>query len=100
MDMEDLIRHNQEKMKKKLEKKGVDSQKINQQINQQARMSARNIQEIQKKKETETSAEEKTANIKKSTDYYNSANKNFKPGSLAAKANMVRQYDEKKGKKK
>lgn len=40
MDMEDLIRHNQEKMKKKLEKKGVDSQKINQQINQQARMSA------------------------------------------------------------
>ena len=100
MDMEDLIRHNQEKMKKKLERKGVDPQKINQQINQQARMSARNIQEIQKKKETETSAEEKTANIKKSTDYYNSANKNFKPGSLAAKANMVRQYDEKKGKKK
>ena len=40
MDMEDLVRRNQEKMKKQMEKRGVSAQ----QINQQARMNARNIQ--------------------------------------------------------
>ena len=40
IDMEELVRHNQEKMKKQMEKRGVSAQ----QINQQARMNARNIQ--------------------------------------------------------
>ena len=35
---------------------------------------------------------------KKATEYYNNAN--VKPGSLAAKANMVKQFDEKNTKKK
>ena len=39
--------------------------------------------------------EEKAAAIKESTEYYN---KNAKPGSLAAKANMVKQYNEKNNK--
>ena len=43
---------------------------------------------------------DKAANVKKSTDYYKNANTSYKPGSLAAKANMVRQFDEKNGKKK
>lgn len=94
IDMEDLVRHNQEKVKKKLEKKGVDPQKIN----QQARMNVRNIQEPQTK--TGSSVADKAANVKKSTDYYKNANTSYKPGSLAAKANMVRQFDEKNGKKK
>lgn len=93
LDMEDLVRHNQEKMKKKLEKKGVDPQKIN----QQARMSVRNIQEP--RQNAGSSVADKAANVKKSTDYYN-ASSNYKPGSLASKANMVRQFDEKNGKKK
>ena len=37
--------------------------------------------------------EEKAEDIKKATEYYN---KNAKPGSLSAKANMVKQYNEKK----
>lgn len=94
LNMEDLVRHNQEKMKKKLEKKGVDPQKIN----QQARMNVRNIQEP--RQNTGSSLADKAANVKKSTDYYNNAGSSYKPGSLASKANMVRQFDEKNGKKK
>ena len=39
--------------------------------------------------------EEKDEAMKKSTEYYN---KNAKPGSIASKANMVRQYNEKNNK--
>lgn len=87
MDMEDLIRHNQEKMKKKLAKKGLSPQ----QINQQARMNVRNLQEPAAK--PGISPEKKAENVQKSTEYYQNAN--VKPGSLAAKANMVKQFDEK-----
>ena len=92
MDMEVLVRRNQEKMKKKMEKRGVSAQ----QINQQARMNARNIQAPDKT--SGLSQEEKAAQRKKATEYYNNAN--VKPGSLAAKANMVKQFDEKNAKKK
>ena len=92
MDMEDLVRRNQEKMKKKMEKRGVSAQ----QINQQARMNARNIQAPDKT--SGLSQEEKAAQRKKATEYYNNAN--VKPGSLAAKANMVKQFEEKNAKKK
>ena len=40
--------------------------------------------------------EEREEALKKSTEYYN---KNAKPGSIAAKANMVKQYNEKNNKK-
>ncbi len=92
MDMEDLVRRNQEKMKKKMEKRGVSAQ----QINQQARMNARHIQAPDKT--SGLSQEEKAAQRKKATEYYNNAN--VKPGSLAARANMVKQFDEKNAKKK
>ena len=92
IDMEELVRHNQEKMKKQMEKRGVSAQ----QINQQARMNARNIQAPDKT--SGLSQEEKAAQRKKATEYYNNAN--VKPGSLAAKANMVKQFDEKNTKKK
>ena len=39
--------------------------------------------------------EEKDLAMKKSTEYYN---KNAKPGSIASKANMVKQYNEKNNK--
>ena len=92
IDMEELVRHNQEKKKKQMEKRGVSAQ----QINQQARMNARNIQTSVKS--SGLSQEEKEAQRKKATEYYNNAN--VKPGSLAAKANMVKQFDEKNTKKK
>lgn len=92
IDMEELVRHNQEKKKKQMEKRGVSAQ----QINQQPRMNARNIQTSAKS--SGLSQEEKEAQRKKATEYYNNAN--VKPGSLAAKANMVKQFDEKNTKKK
>lgn len=91
MDMEEYIKKNQEKAKKKMEKKGISPDKIN----QQARMNVKNIQTTPQKQGT--TAEEKTAKVKKSTEYYQ--NTNYKPGSLAAKANMVKQFDEKNKKK-
>lgn len=91
IDTEELIQKNQEKMKKKMEKRGMTAERIN----QQARMNVRNIQEPVRKPNTKPAltAEEKAAKVKKSTEYYNSSN--VKPGSLAAKANMVKQFDEK-----
>lgn len=91
IDTEELIQKNQEKMKKKMEKRGMTAERIN----QQARMNVRNIQEPVKKPNTKPAltAEEKAEKVKKSTEYYNSSN--VKPGSLAAKANMVKQFDEK-----
>lgn len=51
---------------------------------------------IASKASTETlSKEEKEELVKKSTEYYS---KNAKPGSMMAKANMVREYNEKKSK--
>ena len=91
IDTEELIQKNQEKMKKKMEKRGMTAERIN----EQARMNVRNIQEPVRKPNTKPAltAEEKAAKVKKSTEYYNSSN--VKPGSLAAKANMVKQFDEK-----
>ena len=91
MDMEEYIKKNQEKAKKKMDKKGISPDKIN----QQARMNVKNIQTTPQKQGT--TAEEKAAKVKKSTEYYQ--NTNYKPGSLAAKANMVKQFDEKNKKK-
>ena len=91
MDMEEYIKKNQEKARKKMEKRGISPEKIN----QQARMNVKNIQPTSQKKGM--SVEERAAQVKKSTEYYN--NTNYKPGSLASKANMVKQFDEKNKKK-
>lgn len=95
IDVQELVAKNQEKMKKQMEKRGVSAQRIN----EQARMNVRNIQEPSGK--AGKTREEKAEQVRKSTEYYK--NTNYKPGSLAAKANMVKQFDEKhnsKGKKK
>ena len=85
--MDELVKKNLEKMNKKREKAGLPPQKIS----QQARMNVRNIEEPKAKGKT---VEEREQAVKNSTDYYKKA-ANAKPGSLAAKANMVAQFDEK-----
>jgi len=88
MDMDEVIKKNIEKRNKKLEKAGIDPQKLN----NYATMSTRNVnaakQAAEKNKMTQ---EERDAAMKKATEYYN---KNAKPGSIAAKANMVKKYNE------
>lgn len=89
VDMDELIRHNQDKAMKKRAKKGLPPQKIT----QQASVNTRSVN-INK---SSVSKEEKEEAIKKATEYYNSGN--VKQGSLASKANMVKQFEEKNKKK-
>lgn len=80
MDMDQLVKKNMEKAQKKREKQGLPPQKIT----NQAHQNARKIH---------------TANIQAEQKDSVSAPKNYKPGSLASKANMVKQFDEKNKKK-
>lgn len=80
VSVNDLIAKNVEKANKKREKKGVSAKNINQ-------MAQRNVKNIQEPKMSDS---EKEAQLKKAAD----ANKNAKAGSLAAKANMVKKFNE------
>lgn len=88
IDLDELVKINLEKANKKREKQGLPPQKIS----NTARMNTRVIEK------QEISQEEKEAKIKKSTEYYNK-NSTAKPGSLASKAQMVKQYNERNTKK-
>ena len=55
-------------------------------------------EQVKKAEEREARKGERDEQIKDSTEYYKSASEN-KPGSLAAKANMVKLYNEKNNKK-
>ena len=96
MDVDAQIAKNVEKYNEKLKKRGIDPAKLN----VAARTNTKNISSKTAYKNTASNKpakteEEKAAAIKESTEYYN---KNAKPGSLAAKANMVKQYNEKNNK--
>lgn len=93
VDMDELIRKNVEKANKKREKKGLPPQKIN----QNATANLKNMQAAAEREEAKRAEKlEKTREqVKESTSYYNS---DAKPGSLAAKANMVAKYNEKHNK--
>ena len=86
MDAEELIKKNQEKQAKKRAKKGYPENRIT----QQARVNVKHIQDPAKNTGKEN---------EKSVDYYKNA-ANARPDSITAKANMVRQFDEKNNKKK
>jgi YidC/Oxa1 family membrane protein insertase len=96
MDIDAEIAKNEEKYKEKLRKQGIDPAKLN----AAARTSTKNLssktsyQNNASKRPVKTE-EEKAEDIRKSTEYYN---KNAKPGSLASRANMVKQYNEKNNK--
>ena len=92
IDIDELIAKNQEKANKKREKAGLPPQKIT----QQARQNVRNI-EFEERAEKET--QKNQPNVSETTAYYRE-NTEYAPGSLAAKANMVRQFYEKNKRKK
>ncbi len=94
-DIDQLIEQNVARANKKRAKKGLPPQ----QVNMNATTSLKNI-EAKNEREEAARAEklERTREqVKDSTEYYN---KNAKPGSLAAKANMVAQYNERHEKQK
>ena len=94
IDLDELIKKNEEKAKKKMEKAGVRAN----QMSAYANMNTKNVNSMASKSSVKSSMtqEEREEMVKKSTEYYN---KNAKPGSMMAKANMVRQYNEKNNKK-
>ena len=85
MSLDDIIEKNKEKAKKKQEKRGV----YQNQIREAAAMKTRTI--------------ESRANINNyaelDSESYNNVNKTYKEGSMAAKANMVREYNERNSRK-
>ena len=85
MSLDDIIEKNKEKAKKKQEKRGV----YENQIREAAAMKTRTI--------------ESKANIGNyadvDSDAYNNVSKTYKPGSMASKANMVREYNERNSRK-
>lgn len=91
VDIEELVKANLEKVNKKRAKKGLPPQKIT----NQARVNVRNLEVDQEQKNKK--AEEVARKTKESTEYYKSSN--YKPGSIASKANMVKQFDERNNKK-
>lgn len=92
MDINDLVQKNLEKINKKREKQGLPPQRIS----KVAKIDVRTIEE--EKEEKARRAANAAEKAKASTEYYRSAN--AKPGSIASKANMVKQFEERNMKKK
>lgn len=88
MDMDSIIKKNMEKREKKLEKMGVAGK----QLNNYASMNTKRMNSSKSK----FTQEEKDAALKKAEEYYGS--KELKANSIAAKANLVKQYNEKNNK--
>ena len=89
MDMDDIIRKNQEKAKKKREKMGIAQNQI------------RDAAKISTKKIDSTGEESKMSSAQKELELEKAAAQkaNAKAGSMAAKANMVRDFNEKNSRK-
>ncbi len=88
MDLDDIVKKNIEKANKKRAKQGLPPQKIT----NTAKLNTKTIDRPQPSKE------ERAEKIQNATDYYKNTTK-AKPGSLASKAQMVQQYNEKHAKK-
>lgn len=89
MDLEDIISKNQEKAKKKREKMGITEK----QISNAAKINTKKIDDNAGK--VPMTSDEKESQLEKARE----AKSHAKPGSMAAKANMVRDFNEKNSRK-
>ena len=93
LDIEAVIEKNKDKAKEKAQKR----KDYVENLNSKANVSTRNISSRASYDNAgSVSKEEKEEKLRKATEYYNSGN--AKPGSIAAKANMVKQYNERNDK--
>lgn len=103
MDIEELIKNNEEKRRKKLEKAGLDPDKVDRYANMKTRNIPSASTATPKRSISEKAAiksvsqKEKDQAMKEATESYDN-NKKYAPGSIAAKANMVAQYNNRKEK--
>ena len=91
IDVEAMVQKNIDKANEKRAKKGLPPQKM---INGATTYA----EEVKKVEAREARKGEREEEMKKSTEYYNSSS-GPQPGSLAAKANMVKLYNERNNKK-
>ncbi len=91
IDVEAMLQKNIEKANAKRAKKGLPPQKM-------VNGASLYAEEVKKVEEREARKDQREEEIKKSTDYYSNSGE-AKPGSLAAKANMVKMYNERNNKK-
>ena len=89
MDFDEVIEKNKEKAAKKVAKQNAKYERMQ----EYASMNTRNMNV---NKTSNISEAEREAKLAKANEYYS---RNAKPGSMAAKANMVREYNEKNTKK-
>ncbi len=94
MDMDKLINKNSKKYEKKVEKRKEFISNLNEKAGTNTRKINNPYTNVPSQPKTKEELEEK---MKKSTEYYNKNNKGTQ-GSLASKANMVKQYNEKNNK--
>lgn len=85
MDVEEMIKVNIERANIKREKRGLPPTKI-------SNVTSNYVEQVKKMEARDARREERAKEIEKSTSYYNTS---AKPGSLAAKANMVKMFNEK-----
>lgn len=98
IDLEDIIKKNQEKAKKKREKSGIKQN----QIYAAANINARQVEDARRQAEADYEKREQLEKLKatnKNTGNNSTSNTGAKAGSMAAKANMVREYNEKNNRK-
>ena len=91
IDVEEMVKKNIEKANAKRAKKGLPPQKM-------VNSATTYAEQVKKAEEREARKGERDEQMKDSTEYYKNASED-KPGSLAAKANMVKLYNEKNNKK-
>ena len=90
INVEEMVKKNIEKVNAMRAKKGLPPQKM-------VNSATTYAEQVKKAEEREARKGERDEQMKDSTEYYKNASQN-KPGSLAAKANMVRDYNEKNNK--
>jgi YidC/Oxa1 family membrane protein insertase len=90
MDFAEVIKKNEAKAKKKMEKAGVNQQRL-------AKYADINTKTVSSRasERSNISEDQKQKAIDKATAYYS---KGTKEGSIASKANMVKKYNEKSNK--
>jgi YidC/Oxa1 family membrane protein insertase len=88
LDLDDIIQKNQEKAKKKREKMGISENQIRQ-------AAAINTRTIESKAKVEMTSAEKELELEKA----NAKKANAKAGSMAAKANLVKDFNERNSRK-
>ena len=96
MDLDEVIKKNVEKREKKLKKLNIDPEKMNSYANMNTRNISAKANAVNTSSKASMTQEEKNEAMRKATEYYSKGN--AKPGSIAAKANMVKQYNEKNNK--